>query len=86
MRFKIFDNLYKDYKINDDDVSLNVRIQKLEEKCEKLSNEIEDLKEDNMEINNLLRQLMNNIDAVDARIDILTLQSWTLKKVEQDTL
>lgn len=34
------------------------------------------LEQENVETSNCLYELMNSIDAVDARIDILTLEKW----------
>ena len=49
-------------------------------KIVELENRIVKLEEENIETSNCLYELMNSLDAVDARIDILTLQKWT----EQD--
>ncbi len=42
---------------------------------------IEILEAENIETTNTLYELMNSIDAVDARIDILTLEKWEEKNV-----
>ena len=39
------------------------------------------LEQENVETSNCLYELMNSIDAVDARIDILTLENWKNKDV-----
>jgi len=39
------------------------------------------LEQENVETSNCLYELSNCIDAVDARIDILTLEDWTRKNV-----
>lgn len=39
------------------------------------------LEQENIETSNCLYELMNAIDAVDARIDILTLENWKNKDV-----
>jgi len=39
------------------------------------------LEQENVETSNCLYELSNSIDAVDARIDILTLEDWTRKNV-----
>jgi len=39
------------------------------------------LEQENIETSNCLYELMNSIDAVDARIDILTLENWKEKDV-----
>jgi hypothetical protein len=41
-----------------------------------LQERIEVLEAENIETTNTLYELMNSIDAVDARIDILTLEKW----------
>ena len=46
-----------------------------------LQERIEYLEQENIETSNCLYELMNSIDAVDARIDILTLESWNKKDV-----
>lgn len=67
--FNIFDNMMKSYSSSDEYKSLLQRIQDLEEK-------VKYLEEENIETSNVLYEVMNNIDAVDARIDILTLEKW----------
>ena len=42
-----------------------------------LENRIANLEEENIETNNVLYELGNSIDAVDVRIDILTLETFT---------
>lgn len=42
-----------------------------------LQQRIETLEAENVETTNTLYELMNSIDAVDARIDILTVEKWT---------
>jgi len=39
------------------------------------------LEQENVETSNCLYELMNSIDAVDARIDILGLENWNQKDV-----
>lgn len=46
-----------------------------------LQERIEVLEAENIETTNTLYELMNSIDAVDARIDILTLENWNKKDV-----
>jgi hypothetical protein len=46
-----------------------------------LENRIVKLEEENVETSNNLYELINSLDAVDARIDILTLENWTNKDV-----
>ena len=41
-----------------------------------LEERIATLEQENVETSNCLYELMNAIDAVDARIDILTLENW----------
>lgn len=52
-----------------DDIDLYDKLLKLEERIQKLE-------EENIETSNILYETMNSISAVDARIDILTLESW----------
>lgn len=42
-----------------------------------LQQRIETLEAENVETTNTLYELINSIDAVDARIDILTVEKWT---------
>lgn len=46
-----------------------------------LQERIEFLESENIETSNCLYELMNSIDAVDARIDILTAEKWMNKDV-----
>ena len=46
-----------------------------------LQERIEALEFENIENSNCFYELSNSIDAVDARIDILTLESWNKKDV-----
>jgi hypothetical protein len=50
-------------------------------KIVEMENRIAKLEEENVETSNTLYELMNSLDAVDARIDILTLENWTNKNV-----
>jgi len=68
--------------------SLEERILKLEnlvkELQEKYTGALEDIKrleEENVETTNTLYEIMNSVDAVDARIDILTLENWNNRDV-----
>lgn len=46
-----------------------------------LENRVRHLEEENIETSNCFYELSNSIDAIDARIDILTLENWTNKNV-----
>ncbi len=46
-----------------------------------LQERVEMLEAENIETTNTLYELMNSIEAVDARIDILTLEKWKEKDV-----
>ena len=50
-------------------------------KLVELEDRIAKLEEENVETTNTLYELMNSIDAVDTRIDILTVEKWTEKNV-----
>jgi len=50
-------------------------------KIVELENRITKLEEENIETTNTLYELMNSIDAVDVRIDILTAEKWIDKNV-----
>jgi hypothetical protein len=51
-------------------------------KIVEMENRIAKLEEENVETSNTLYELINSLDAVDARIDILTLENWTNKNVQ----
>ena len=51
------------------------------DKLKELEDRIKVLEEENVETTNTLYEIMNSIDAVDARIDILTAQKWIKKDV-----
>ena len=57
-----------------EDVDLYAKIEELEDRIAKLE-------EENVETTNTLYELMNSIDAVDTRIDILTVEKWIDKNV-----
>ncbi len=57
-----------------EDVDLYAKIVELENRISKLEDE-------NVETSNCLYELSNSIDAVDARIDILTAEKWSGKNV-----
>lgn len=56
--------------------SLLKRIEVLEEKYAALLKDVVRLEEENVETSNLLYEIMNSIDAVDRRIDILAENPW----------
>jgi predicted nucleic acid-binding Zn-ribbon protein len=62
-------------------VILENHIKELQEKYSGALEDIKRLEEENIETSNCLYELMNSIDAVDARIDILTLENWKNKDV-----
>jgi septal ring factor EnvC (AmiA/AmiB activator) len=64
---------HKKWGLNESPSIFNV-IEKLEERIKKLE-------EENVETTNTLYEIMNNIEAVDARIDILTGELWIDKNV-----
>jgi hypothetical protein len=76
MRFKIFDRFIKDYEIDEDTISLQERIEQLEEKYLGLLMDVKRLEEENIETTNTLYEIMHSIDAVDARIDIVAENPW----------
>jgi hypothetical protein len=75
--FKFFENALKSYIVDENEPSLYERIKYLEDK-------ITLLQEENIEINNCLYEMMNSIEAVDRRIDIIMepydLNRFTLDK------
>jgi hypothetical protein len=71
MRFKIFDSFLKPYEVNENHFNLYEKINELEEKYHALLLDVKRLEEENIETTNTLYGIMNSVDAVDARIDIL---------------
>jgi len=57
-----------------EDIDVYSKIVELEER-------ILNLEQENVETSNCLYELSNHIDAVDARIDILTVENWSNKHV-----
>ena len=62
--FNLLDNMLKSYTQSDEYKSLIERIEELE-------NKVKHLEEENIENSNLIYELMNSIDAIDRRIDIV---------------
>lgn len=59
---------------------LEERIKNLEEKYLGALADIKNLEEENIETSNCLYELSNQIDAVDARIDILAAEPYTINQ------
>jgi archaellum component FlaC len=59
---------------------LEERIKNLEEKYSGALADIKNLEEENIETSNCLYELSNQIDAVDARIDILAAEPYTINQ------
>jgi len=58
--------------------------QNLLDLIEKLEERIKNLEEENIETSNCLYELSNHIDAVDARIDILAAEPYTINQFSLD--
>ena len=71
MRFKIFSSFLKNYEVSEDTITLYDKVEELQEKYQALLMEVRRLEEENIETTNLLYEIMNSVDAVDRRIDIL---------------
>lgn len=63
---------YEHDPITGQKISIMDLVLQLEHKIYKMQKEIDFLKEENIENSNLILELMNSVDAVDARIDIVT--------------
>jgi archaellum component FlaC len=61
---------------------LEERIKNLEEKYSGALADIKNLEEENIETSNCLYELSNQIDAVDARIDILAVEPYTINQFD----
>jgi hypothetical protein len=72
--FRWINDFLRPYQLSDTEYSILDKIGELELRIEKLE-------EENIETSNCLYELSNSIDAVDARIDILTLEKWNEKDV-----
>jgi septal ring factor EnvC (AmiA/AmiB activator) len=72
--FRWINDFLRPYQLSDTEYSILDKIEELELRIEKLE-------EENIETSNCLYELSNSIDAVDARIDILTLEKWNEKDV-----
>ena len=59
-----------------EDIDVYSKLIELEEKYNNLLLDIKHLEEENIETSNCLYELSNSLDAVDARIDILTAEKW----------
>jgi|LakMenEpi03Aug12_release.lakeMendotaPanAssembly.Ray.scaffolds.fasta_scaffold793250_3 hypothetical protein len=59
-----------------EDVDVYSKLIQLEEKYNFLLLDVKRLEDENIETTNVLYQVMNSVDAIDARIDILTLENW----------
>lgn len=64
-----------------EEIDVYTKLSELQEKYNSLLLDVKRLEEENIETSNTLYELMNSIDAVDARIDILILENWTKKDV-----
>ena len=64
-----------------EDIDVYSKLIELEEKYDGLLLDVKRLEEENIETSNCLYELSNHIDAVDARIDILTAEKWMNKNV-----
>jgi septal ring factor EnvC (AmiA/AmiB activator) len=61
--------------------SLQDAVKQLEEKYVGLLQDVKRLEEENIETSNVLYELSNSLDAVDARIDILTAEKFLKEDV-----
>ena len=59
-----------------EDVDVYSKLIQLEEKYNFILLDVKRLEDENIETTNVLYQVMNSVDAIDARIDILTLENW----------
>lgn len=62
-------------------VELEKMILELQQKYDAILIDVQRLEEESIESTNTLYEIMNSVDAVDSRIDILTLEKWTDKNV-----
>jgi uncharacterized small protein (DUF1192 family) len=62
--------------IVEDHINVYSKLVELEEKYNALLIDVKRLEDENIETTNVLYELSNSLDAVDARIDILTAEKW----------
>lgn len=62
----------------------STKILELEEKYNALLLDVKRLEEENIETTNTLYELMNSIDAVEARIDILASEPYNINETSQE--
>lgn len=62
-------------------IELEKMILELQQKYDAILIDVQRLEEESIESTNTLYEIMNSVDAVDSRIDILTLEKWTDKNV-----
>jgi len=67
-----------------ENTDLYAKIVELEKNYQSLLLHIKNLEEENIETSNCLYELMNSIDAVDARIDILAADPYTINQFSLD--
>lgn len=79
---KFFKNFLKHYEVTEADQNIEDRLSILEEKYQNLLKDLVRLEEERIETDNCLYEIMNSIDAVDARIDILTCENFLKEKNE----
>ena len=60
-----------------EDIDVYSKLIELEEKYNNLLLDVKRLEEENIETSNCIYELSNHIDAVDARIDIITIENFT---------
>lgn len=75
---------HKEKSTSEEYFNLYEKFLELEEKYNAILHDVKRLEEENIETTNLLYELSNSLDAVDARIDILTAEHWIDKRPEQD--
>lgn len=67
--------------ITEEHIDVYAKLAELEEKYQCLLVDVKRLEEENIETSNLLYEFSNSLDAVDARIDILTGEKWLREDV-----
>lgn len=70
--------------ITQTDWTITCRVADLQEKYLGLLMDVKRLEEENIELTNTLYEVMNSIEAVDARIDILISENYNLGKFSLD--
>lgn len=81
-----YNDAYKEPNLHQMILNLQGQLDNLETRMDSIMNDIETLKEENVETTNVLYELQNTIEAVDRRIDIMAEDSLKITEREDGSL